>query len=450
MVEVTVLGSGREVGRACIVLRHEGCSLMLDCGVHPTQVGLEAAPKLDMLDVSSIGLSVLTHAHLDHSGAIPRLFRLGFKGKVISTLPTAALVGLMWRDQLSIMSREWPEPSRLWDSRDMNRVLARLIRYVTYEEEVKISSGRLVLHDAGHILGSALVELELGGLRICYTGDLGTSSNHLQYWDASKLKGVDVLICESTYGGVNRKGREALERELVEAVKSTLEGGGKVLIPAMSVGKAQEIILALRAHESKIPDAPIVLDGMAYRATRIYSQFIAYMSDRIKRRLIINGEDPFSWDRLLQPKNLRARRRLVESKEPCVFVAPSGMLKGGWSQWYLAKLASNSDNAVVVCGYVDPQTPASELVAGAREVEVTDFIAGERVKVEVKCRVHHVEISRHAMHSELCKFISTVKPEVLILIHGESESIEKLIDSAGNYASRVEVPSNGSTISISH
>lgn len=448
-VEAIVLGSGREVGRACLVIKGEGGAIMLDCGVHPTIAGLEAAPKLELIDVESISTAVLTHAHLDHSGAIPRLLKLGFKGKVLATLPTAALVGMMWRDQLSIMSREWPEDSRLWDTKEMNKMLAKRLQYVTYEEKIKLPNGiKIVLHNAGHILGSSFVELEIDGLRIGYTGDLGTSSNHLQYWDASDLEGVDVLFCESTYGGVERKGREGLEKELIDAVRSTLEGGGKVLIPAMSVGKAQEILLALKRHESKLPDAPVILDGMAYRATRIYSQFIMYMSDKIKRTFIINGEDPFAWDRLLQPKTLKKRRRLVERKEPCIFVAPSGMLKGGWSQWYLAKLAPNPENAVIICGYVDPQTPASEIVSGAKEVEVMDFIAREKVKVQINCKVYHIEISRHAMHSELCKFIATVKPETLVLIHGEEESIKKLIDSVGGYAKRIEVPMNGSIVTL--
>jgi predicted metal-dependent RNase len=237
-------------------------------------------------------------------------------------------------------------------------------------------------------------------------------------------------------------------RELVDAVKSTLEGGGKVLIPAMSVGKAQEILLAFKRHEAKLPDAPMVLDGMAFRATKIYSQFIMYMSDSMKRALIINGQDPFEWERLFQPRTLRKRRELVEDKEPCTFIAPSGMLKGGWSQWYLAKLASSPENAVVICGYVDPQTPASELISGAREVEVVDFVARERVKVKVSCKVYHVEISRHATHSELCKFIATVKPETLVLLHGERENVDKLASSVGGHAKEIEVPENGSTIDL--
>ncbi|MEM4576066.1 MAG: MBL fold metallo-hydrolase [Candidatus Nezhaarchaeales archaeon] len=448
-VRAIILGSGKEVGRACIVIKGDSGSIMLDCGIHPTITGLEGTPKLDLIDMGSVTNVVLTHAHLDHSGTIPRLLNLGFKGDIVATLPTAALVGMMWRDQVSIMKREWPEELRLWDVKEMNKVLASHIRYVTYEEEVRLPNGvNLKLHDAGHILGSSFVELEIDGLKIGYTGDLGTSSNHLQYWDASALRGVHVLFCESTYGGIERKGREALERELVEAVKSTLEGGGKVLIPAMSVGKAQEILLTLKRHETKIPDAPVVLDGMAYKATRIYSQFIMYMNDRIKRAFIINGEDPFDWERLFQPKSLKKRRELVESENPCIFIAPSGMLKGGWSQWYLAKLAPNPENAVVICGYVDPQTPASELVSGAKEVKVTDFIAKEEVRVQINCKVYHVEISRHAMHSELCRFIATVKPENLVLLHGNSENIKKLMDSVGSYSKRVEVPENGSTISL--
>lgn len=448
-VKVLVLGSGKEVGRACIVIKWDGGSIMLDCGVHPTITGLEAAPKLELVDVGSIANTVLTHAHLDHSGAMPRLLKLGFRGAIIATLPTAALVGMMWRDQLSIMKREWSEESRLWDVKEMNKTLAKHVHYVTYREELKLPSGvKVVLYDSGHILGSSFVELEIDGLRIGYSGDLGTSSNHLQYWDASHLKGAHILICESTYGGVERKGREVLERELVEAVRSTLESGGKVLIPAMSVGKAQEILLALKRHEAKLPNSLVVLDGMAYRATKIYSQFIMYMSDSIKRAFIINGEDPFDWDRIVQPRTLRNRRRLVESKDPCIFIAPSGMLKGGWSQWYLAKLAPNPGNAIVICGYVDPQTPASELVSGAKEVEVMDFIAEEKIKVQVNCKVHHVELSRHAMHSELCKFIATVKPETLILLHGESDNIKKLVNSVNSYAKRIEVPENGSVVGL--
>lgn len=448
-IKAEILGSGKEVGRACIVIRWRSGSIMLDCGVHPTATGLEATPKLELVDIGSITNIVLTHAHLDHSGAMPRLLKLGFRGNVITTLPTAALVGMMWRDQLSIMKREWPEGSRLWDVKEMNKMLAGHIQYVTYREEVRPQNGtRIVLHDAGHILGSSFVELEIDGFRIGYSGDLGTSSNHLQYWDASHLKGVDVLICESTYGGVERRGREALEKEVVEAVKSTLEGEGKVLIPAMSVGKAQEILLALKRHEAKLPDSLVVLDGMAYKATKIYSQFIMYMSDSIKRAFIINGEDPFDWDRIVQPRTLRDRRKLIESKDPCIFIAPSGMLKGGWSQWYLAKLAFNPENTVVICGYVDPQTPASELVSGAKEVEVMDFIAQERIKVQVNCKVHHVEISRHAMHSELCKFIATVKPETLILLHGEDDNVRKLVSSVSNHAKRIDAPENGSIIDL--
>ncbi len=148
-VKAVVLGSGREVGRACVVVKGESASLMLDCGVHPTATGLDATPKLDLVDVGSIDNVVLTHAHLDHGGALPRLLRIGFRGRVVTTLPTAALVGMMWRDQLSIMKREWPEGSRLWDSKEMNLTLARHIKYVTYEEELKLPGGaRLVLHDA--------------------------------------------------------------------------------------------------------------------------------------------------------------------------------------------------------------------------------------------------------------------------------------------------------------
>lgn len=446
MISIKVLGGGREVGRTCLQLNVDNNHFLLDCGISPSMKGKASLPMMPNGEVDGIFVS---HAHLDHTGAIPALVRRGFKNKIFMTLPTLALLKLLWEDELSLMNREWPADDQIWDSKDMYTALTKLAVNLTYHEVHKLNSIQVNFHNAGHILGSAMIELSINDFRILFSGDLGTSSNHLRYWRTEDVAYPDVLICEGTYGGKNRKSREEATKELLNCIKSTLERGGKVLIPVFAVGKTQEILKILKDNRNNLPTVDIFLEGMSIEALRVYEQFIIYMDDNIRRSYIFNGVDPFKWDALKIFSSLSERKEVHSSNEPCIIMAPSGMLRGGWSVWHMIRIASSPLNTIVLLGHMESGTIGHDLMNNVREFKLYDMISKESVDVKVNCEVKHVDISAHAMHSELCNYISKIKPENLILIHGDYQSLLSLSKSVEQYAKNIAIPSNGDLIELS-
>ncbi|MEM3531880.1 MAG: MBL fold metallo-hydrolase, partial [Candidatus Methanomethyliaceae archaeon] len=211
MPQLKVLGGGREVGRICLQLDINQHHFLLDCGISPALRGKSALPQFAN-NIQHLDAVFVSHAHLDHTGAIPNLVRQGFRGRIFMTLPTLALLNLLWQDELSLMEREWSPEERLWSSKEMHTALMKLAEPTTYHEVFKLNNLKVNFHNAGHILGSTMTEFFCNGYRIVFSGDLGTSSNHLRYWRTDDLAYPDVLICEGTYGGKNRKGREEVSR----------------------------------------------------------------------------------------------------------------------------------------------------------------------------------------------------------------------------------------------
>jgi Cft2 family RNA processing exonuclease len=270
MPHIQILGGGREVGKSCIRLDINQHRFLVDCGVDPAVEGRAALPDLSGTRIDQLNAVFVSHAHLDHTGGIPDLVRRGFHGKVFMTLPTLALLNLLWQDELSIMEREWPKEERLWSSKEMHQVLMKMAVPTTYHEVFKLNSIQVNFHNAGHILGSTMTEFSYNGFRIVFSGDLGTSSNHLRYWRTEDLANPDVLVCEGTYGGKNRKGRSEVEKELLESIRITLEEGEKVLIPMFAVGKTQEILKILNDSRNKLPNVDVYLEGMSIDTLRVY------------------------------------------------------------------------------------------------------------------------------------------------------------------------------------
>ncbi|MDH5806136.1 MAG: MBL fold metallo-hydrolase [Candidatus Methanomethylicaceae archaeon] len=446
MISIKVLGGGREVGRTCLQLDFNNNHFLLDCGISPSMKGKASLPIMPNSEINGIFIS---HAHLDHTGAIPALVRQGFKNKIFMTLPTLALLKLLWEDELSLMNREWSLEDQIWDSKDMYTALTKLAVNLTYHELYKLDSIQVNFHNAGHILGSAMIEISINNFRILFSGDLGTSSNHLRYWRTEDIAYPDILICEGTYGGKNRKSREEATKELLESIKSTLERGGKVLIPIFAVGKTQEILKILKDNRNNLPNVDIYLEGMSIEALRVYEQFIIYMDDNIRRSYIFNSIDPFKWDALKTFSSILERKEIHSSKEPCIIMAPSGMLRGGWSIWHMIRIAQSLDNMIILLGHMENGTIGYDLINGIREFKLYDMIDKEEKNVKVNCEIKHIDISAHAMHSELCNYISKIKPENLILIHGDYQSLLNLSKSVEKYAKNIIIPSNGDVIEIS-
>lgn len=447
MPQLKVLGGGREVGRICLQLDINQHHFLLDCGISPALRGKSALPQFAN-NIQHLDAVFVSHAHIDHTGAIPNLVRQGFRGRIFMTLPTLALLNLLWQDELSLMEREWSPEERLWSSKEMHTALMKLAEPTTYHEVFKLNNVKVNFHNAGHILGSTMTEFFCNGYRIVFSGDLGTSSNHLRYWRTDDLAYPDVLICEGTYGGKNRKGREEVSRELIESIRAALERGGKVLLPIFAVGKTQEVLKILKDNWNKLPNVDIYLEGMSIETLRVYEQFLIYMDDRVRRGYLFNEINPFRWDALKTFRSLSERKRLHIRDSPCIIMAPSGMLRGGWSVWHMIRMASSEKNLIGILGHMEKGTVGYDLINNVREFRLLDMISKKEVDVKVKCEVAAFEISAHAMHTELCNYISKVKPEKLILVHGEETSLLSLAESVKQHTGEIIIPSNGDKIDL--
>ena len=447
MVAIKIFGGGREVGRVAVMV-DLGVRLLLDAGIAPTGEGEESLPLVE--DWGSVDSIVLTHPHLDHSGAIPyAVEKGGFMGRIVSTPPTIALCRILWTDAVKVMRRR--SGKTLYSMKGVNDAL-KAAEPRGYREEVKVSDDvTVMLFPASHTLGSSIATVtSSSGFKLVFTGDLGTASSTLEYWRVEdEMKYPDVLVIEATYAGRRRPSRKIVERAFVEKVREALERGGKVLIPSSSVGKFQEVLKILRDNEGKLPDGTTVyLEGLGVKATRVYEAYPNFLSRSVHRAWLMSGVNPFKWRSSKTFNTLREREKVLKSKSPTVILAPSGMLEGGMSVWWLRRLAEDPKNLICLVGYQDPDSTGYRLEKGEREVEVVDFISGEKLTVKVEAEVSKFEISSHASHEELLTFISNVKPRVLIVIHGDQESTDALKEYGSQMVSQAFTPENGDAVIV--
>ncbi|MDD1764647.1 MAG: hypothetical protein LUQ46_01370, partial [Candidatus Methanomethyliaceae archaeon] len=260
----------------------------------------------------------------------------------------------------------------------------------------------------------------------------------------------EVLICEGTYGGKNRKSRDEVAKDFLESIRVTLEEGGKVLVPMFAVGKTQELLKILKDGWNKLPNVDVYLEGMSIDTLRVYEQFLIYMDDHVRRGYLFNNINPFRWDALRLFHSISERKRIYAGDKPCIIMAPSGMLRGGWSVWHLIRMALSEKNLVAICGHMEKGTTGYDLIEGRREFQLSDMLTRELFDVNVRCKVSSFDISAHAMHNELCNYISKIKPGLLVLVHGEEASLNSLADSVRQHAGKIIIPANGDRIDLEH
>ena len=434
-VRVVALGGFGEVGRSAILVQTQESNVLLDAGIKPTDSG-EEYPYLELMGISPEDLDavVITHAHLDHCGLVPFLYKYGYRGPVYSTEPTIYLMKLLQEDYVNINIREGRIP--LYNDKDIAEALVHAIP-LKYGEVTDITPDiRLTLHEAGHILGSAMVHLHIGnGLcNIVYTGDFKFERTRLLEPANYKFPRLEVLIMESTYGGMNdvMPSRDETERTLISIVKNTIERGGKVLIPVLAVGRAQEIMLVLADafEQGLLPEVPIFLEGMLTEATAIHTAFPEHLSQYLRER-VYKDETPFSKvfssDIFQTVKDPGKRVEIVEGG-PCIIMATSGMLNGGPVMDYLRLLAEDKRNSLVFVSYQIEGTLGRRILQGLREVQLPSR-GGKVEVVKINMEVYNVEgFSGHSDRRQLVKFVQRVtpKPEVVLLNHGERRKIKEL------------------------
>ncbi|AEC52895.1 mRNA 3'-end processing factor, putative [Pyrococcus sp. NA2] len=462
-IRITGLGGFREVGRSALLVQTDESFVLVDFGINVAALNdpYKAFPHFDapefqyVLREGLLDAIIITHAHLDHSGMLPYLFRYNlFDGPIYTTPPTRDLMVLLQKDFIEIQQSNGQDP--LYRPRDIKEVIKHTIT-LDYGEVRDISPDiRLTLHNAGHILGSAIVHLHIGnGLHnIAITGDFKFIPTRLLEPANARFPRLETLVMESTYGGSNdiQMPREEAEKRLIEVIHKTIKRGGKVLIPAMAVGRAQEVMMVLEEY-ARIGgiDVPIYLDGMIWEATAIHTAYPEYLSRRLREQIFKEGYNPFLSEIFHPVANSRERQDIIDSNEPAIIIASSGMLVGGPSVEYFKQLAPDPKNSIIFVSYQAEGTLGRQVQSGAREIPMIGE-EGRTEVIKVNMEVYTIDgFSGHADRRELMNYVAKVKPrpERVITVHGEPQKCLDLATSIHKkFGISTRAPNNLDTIRL--
>jgi KH/beta-lactamase-domain protein len=431
-VRVTMLGCCREVGRAAFLLTTPESRVLIDCGEKPDN-SANNAPYLYVPEIhplSQLDAVVLTHAHLDHCALVPLLFKYGYDGPVYSTPPTRDLSAMLQLDYLDVVSKE--DRKIPYSSAEVKSYIKHSIT-LNYGSVTDIAPDiKLTFHNAGHILGSAIAHFHVGdGLyNIAFTGDFNYSKSRLFNPATNQFPRLEALFMESTYGGSNdiQPARSDAEEKLYDTVNTVLLRGGKVIIPAFSVGRSQEVMLALEEgiRREKIPTTKIFLDGMIREATAIHTTYPEYLNSDLRNQIFKEGLNPFLASCFVPVDSADVRNRVI-SGDPSVIITTSGMLNGGPVMEYLSELAADERNALVFVGYQADGTLGRRIQKGWREVPV-----GRRETIVINLEIVTIDgFSGHSDRRQLINYVGHVqpKPEKIFTIHGDENNTIDLASS---------------------
>ena len=433
-IRITALGGVQEVGRSAFLVQTRESNILLDCGINPgSSRPFEAFPRLDhpAFEIDSLDAVVISHAHLDHCGLVPFLYKYGYDGPVYCSAPTSNLMTLLQLDYLDVASKQGVAPP--FDQKDVRECVLHTIplRYGVVTDIAPDT--RLTLHNAGHILGSSLVHLHIGeGLHnIVYAGDYKYSRTMLLEAATVEFPRVETFITESTYGGPDdvMPSRVEAEERLTRIVNETLEKKGKVLIPVPAVGRAQEIMLILDGYMKRglMKEAPVFIEGMISEATAIHTAYPEYLGREVRNSILHDGVNPFESDYFTVVEHPSVRQNVIDG-EPCIIMATSGMLEGGPVIEYFKSLAEDEKNTIIFVSYQIEGTLGRRVQRGLNEVAMIDS-EGKMSVVKVKLRVESIEgFSGHSDRHQIINYVTHLKPrpERVIVCHGEKAKIANL------------------------
>ncbi len=442
-VRITTLGGCREVGRSCMLLSTPESRIIIDCGVN---VGSDdsATPYLyvpEAYPLNQIDAVVLTHAHLDHAGLVPMLYKYGYEGPIYCTPPTRDLFVLLQLDYIEIAGREG---NRLpYDSGMIREALKHTIT-LNYGDVTDIAPDtKLTMHNAGHILGSSIAHFHIGdGLyNVAFTGDYKFERTRLFDPAVCNFPRLETLVTEATYGGTNsiQPSRKEAEVNLIKMVRETINRGGKVVIPAFSVGRSQEVMVVLEEAIRKkvIDEVPVCLDGMIYEATAIHTSYPEYLNNDLRDLIFHKGINPFLAECFVQVESPKQRTEIVEGP-PCVILATSGMLNGGPVIEYLKRLGPDEKNTLVFVGYQAEGTLGRRIQKGWKEVPLS--VDGKTQTVKINLEVTTVDgFSGHSDRQQLMEYMRRIypKPGRVLTNHGEEGNC---LDLASSIYKRYRIP----------
>jgi KH/beta-lactamase-domain protein len=417
-IRISCLGGFRQVGRSAVFVQTPCSNVLMDCGIDP---GSSDVPYIDApeFDIDKLDAICLSHSHLDHVGYIPYLYEQGYKGPLYSTAPTRDLMVLLCLDYIDVCQKEGKPV--FYSKKAIEKAVKHSV-VLNYGEVSDITTdARLTLQPSGHLLGSSLIHLHIGeGLHnILYTGDFNFASSMLFDPAFAEFQRVETLIMESTYGGADNifPPRRESEEKLMEIIYKTMKNGGKVLIPSFAVGRAQEIMVLLAASKFEYP---VYIEGMIWDSTAIHTAYPEYLSHHMQKE-IFRGNNPFISE-IFHHTVPKERDNIIDSAEPAVILATSGMLIGGPAIEYLKAFAYDSKNTLIFVGYQAEGTLGSRIQKGWREIPLYSN-TGKTKALELKMGVETINgLSGHCGRGQLINYIHkiTSRPEKVIINHGEN------------------------------
>lgn len=423
-IRITYLGAARQVGRSAILLQTPESRILLDCGIDPSN-GANPYPYLEAPEfrVNELDAIIVSHAHLDHSGFVPYLFKFGYRGPVYCTAPTRDIMSLLQLDTVKIARNEGQEP--IYSSDEIKEVVKHSIT-LDFGEVTDITPDvRITLYNSGHILGSAMIHLHIGnGLHnLLYTADMKFAKTRLLNPAATQFPRLETLMIESTYGGKENVLPPYAEQDemLANIVIETVKRGGKVLMPTLGSGRGQEVIVMLEEliRRGRLDNVPIYIDGMVWDITAIYTAYPEFLNNTVRQQIFHKDNNPFLASNIHRVGSQKERKKLIEDGEPCIILATSGMLVGGPSVQYLQELGENPKNSLVFTCYQAEGSLGKRIKEGL--VEVNFKSNGKMRTVPLRLDVNKIEISAHSDRRELMNFLKRVnpKPRRVLINHGE-------------------------------
>ena len=448
-VYIFCLGGVKQVGRSCFIVVTSESKIMLDCGINPGENNaIDAYPRIDWFDfkLEDLDAVIISHAHIDHQGFLPTLFKYGYDGPVYCTEPTLPLMNLLQSDSVKIAQNNGVYCP--YEVRDINEIIKHCIT-LPYGKPTDISPDiTITLNNAGHIMGSATVHINISGAHnILYSGDYKYAKTQLLDSAVSNYPRVETLITESTYGASSdiMPDQGIVYNSFTETINKTLTSGGKVLIPVPAVGRAQEIMLVLdkEMKDGRLIEAPIYIEGMISEASAIHMSYAHYLGQDV-RRSVSHGINPFQSEYFTVVNGWGKRDEVLKDQNPAIIMATSGMLEGGPSVEYFKEIATKENNKMIFVSYQINGTLGRRMLDGnTNEVSMMDKNGKVKV-IPLKCKTQKIDgFSGHSDFNQILSFVSRIKPKRVLVNHGERSKSENTASTIYNKLGiRSSVPDN--------
>lgn len=441
MIQLKFLGAASQVTGSCFLLTTNGLNLLVDCGLYQEREFQARNWEPFPFPPARLDYILLTHAHLDHCGLIPKLVREGFRGQILCTLPSAELLPIVLLDTAKIQEedaqikkkrhekegRRGPYPEiPLYTVADVEKALS-LVQPIDYHLRLKLAPGlEVIFNEAGHILGSAIIEVRVEdnqeSKRLLFSGDLGQWNKPLVR-DPEIFERADYLVLESTYGDREHEHPERISDRLTENINRVVARGGNLVIPTFAIERAQELMFHLSrlVRLKKIPQLPVFLDSpMAVSVTNVFGHFLKYL-DEESRALFSSGENPFAFPGLKLVQSFEESRLIEKVRGSSIIMAGSGMCTGGRIKQHLVSNISRPESTILFVGYQARGTLGRQILEGQSPIRIYGQM------YQVRATVDQIQgFSAHADRTQLWKWLKAFNqpPRKIFLVHGEKEVIQ--------------------------